>query len=179
MVINVFLIPLVTVRGEGALFCWLFARFLSLGCRMPWAWRECTTRTTAKNFSSNTVRGKNFRTAPYYYKINLFPQWQCIVFVIVFSIQELNARCRMGLCGNFTLSESTRFHVFFFVVFVLFNVLLVVLLYFLIYMFVVFIYFVANSTEELEDIRVDSNINNVTVRRKFSCLQFMTTGTCD
>ena len=113
MVINVFLIPLVTVRGEGALFCWLFARFLSLGCRMPWAWRECTTRTTAKNFSSNTVRGKNFRTAPYYYKINLFPQWQCIVFVIVFSIQELNARCRMGLCGNFTLSESTRFHVFF------------------------------------------------------------------
>ena len=114
MVINVFLIPLVTVRGEGALFCWLFARFLSLGCRMPWAWRECTTRTTAKNFSSNTVRGKNFRTAPYYYKINLFPQWQCIVFVIVFSIQELNARCRMGLCGNFTLSESTRFHVFFF-----------------------------------------------------------------
>ena len=113
MVINVLLIPLVSVRGEGALFCWLFARFLSLGCRMPWAWRECTTRTTAKNFSSNTVRGKNFRTAPYYYKINLFPQWQCIVFVIVFFIQELNARCRMGLCGNFTLSKSTRFNVFF------------------------------------------------------------------
>ena len=136
------------------------------------------TRTQPKNFSSNTTRGKNFRTAPYYYKINLFPQWQCIVFVIVFSIQELNARCRMGLCGNFTLSESTHFHVFF-VVFVLFNVLLVVLLHFLIYMFVVFIYFVANSTGELEDIRVDSNINNVTVRGKFSCLQFMTTGTCD
>ena len=56
---------------------------------------------------------------------------------------------------------------------------MVVLLYFLIYMFVVFIYFVANSTEELEDIRVDSNINNVTVHGKFSCLQFMTTGTCD
>ena len=35
--------------------------------------------------------GKNFRTAPYYCKTNLFSQWQCIVLVIVFSIQELNA----------------------------------------------------------------------------------------
>ena len=31
---------------------------------------------------------------------------QCIVFVIVFSIQELNASCRMGLCGNFTRNET-------------------------------------------------------------------------
>ena len=31
---------------------------------------------------------------------------QCIVFVIVFSIQELNALCRMGLCGNFTRNET-------------------------------------------------------------------------
>ena len=29
IVIRIFLIPLVAVRGEGALFCWLFARFLS------------------------------------------------------------------------------------------------------------------------------------------------------
>lgn len=35
MVINIFLFPLVTVRGEGALCCWLFARFFSLGCRIP------------------------------------------------------------------------------------------------------------------------------------------------
>ena len=33
----------------------------------------------------------NFRTAPYYCKTNVFSQWQSIVFVIVFSIQELNA----------------------------------------------------------------------------------------
>ena len=32
----------------------------------------------------------------------MFSQWQCIVFVIVFSIQELNALCSMGLCRNFT-----------------------------------------------------------------------------
>ena len=31
---------------------------------------------------------------------------QCIVFVTVFSIQELNASCRMGLCGNFTRNET-------------------------------------------------------------------------
>ena len=31
---------------------------------------------------------------------------QCIVFVIFFSIQELNASCRMGLCGNFTRNET-------------------------------------------------------------------------
>ena len=30
-----------------------------------------------------------------------FSQWQCIVFVVVFSIQELNVLCNMGLCGNF------------------------------------------------------------------------------
>ena len=35
MVINIFLFPLVTVRGERALCCWLFARFFSLGCRIP------------------------------------------------------------------------------------------------------------------------------------------------
>ena len=45
---------------------------------------------------------ENFHTAPYYCKTNLFSQWQCIVFVIVFSIQELNAQCSMGLFGNFT-----------------------------------------------------------------------------
>ena len=33
---------------------------------------------------------------------NLFSQWKCIVFVIVFSIQELNTLCRIGLYGNFT-----------------------------------------------------------------------------
>ena len=32
----------------------------------------------------------------------MFSQWQCIVFVIVFSIQELNALCSMRLCRNFT-----------------------------------------------------------------------------
>ena len=31
---------------------------------------------------------------------------QCIVLVIVFSIQELNASCRMGLYGNFTRNET-------------------------------------------------------------------------
>ena len=36
-------------------------------------------------------QGKKFRTAPYYCKTNLFSQWQSIVFVIVSSIQELNA----------------------------------------------------------------------------------------
>ena len=35
MVINIFLFPLLTVRGEVALFCWIFARFLSLGYRIP------------------------------------------------------------------------------------------------------------------------------------------------
>ena len=29
IVIRIFLISLVAVRGEGALFCWLLARFLS------------------------------------------------------------------------------------------------------------------------------------------------------
>ena len=33
----------------------------------------------------------NFRTAPCYCKTNLLSQWQCIAFVIVFFIQELNA----------------------------------------------------------------------------------------
>ena len=40
---------------------------------------------------SQTKIGKNFRTAPYYCKANLFSQWQSIVFFIVFSIQKLNA----------------------------------------------------------------------------------------
>ena len=35
--------------------------------------------------------GQNSHTAPYYCKTNLFSQWQCIVLVIVFSLQELNA----------------------------------------------------------------------------------------
>ena len=38
-----------------------------------------------------TVLWYHFRTAPYYCKTNLFSQGQSIVFVIVFSIQELNA----------------------------------------------------------------------------------------
>ena len=39
----------------------------------------------------NRTYGKSFRTAPYYCKTNLFSLWKCIVFVIVFSVQELNA----------------------------------------------------------------------------------------
>ena len=53
-----------------------------------------------------TKGGWNFRTVPYYCKTNLFSQWQCIVFVIVFSMQELNAYCRIELCGNFTPKVS-------------------------------------------------------------------------
>ena len=59
-------------------------------------------RSTRKQLPRNNKKRWNFRTAPYYCKINLFSQWQCIVFAIVFSIQRLNAKCRMGLCGNFT-----------------------------------------------------------------------------
>ena len=39
----------------------------------------------------NRTYGKSFRTAPYYCKTNLFSQWKRTVFVIVFSVQELNA----------------------------------------------------------------------------------------
>ena len=38
-----------------------------------------------------TRTAPSFRTAPYYCKTNLFSQRKCIVFVIVFSVQELNA----------------------------------------------------------------------------------------
>ena len=42
--------------------------------------------------TANRVKLKvNFHTASYYCKTNLFSQWQCMVFVNVFSIQELNA----------------------------------------------------------------------------------------
>ena len=37
------------------------------------------------------------------HRTNPFSQWQCIVFVIVFSNQELNAYCRMGLLQKFYL----------------------------------------------------------------------------
>ena len=37
------------------------------------------------------IRGKHFRTGPYYCKTNLFSQWHFPVFVIVISLQELNA----------------------------------------------------------------------------------------
>ena len=41
--------------------------------------------------TANIVKFKvNFHTASYYCKTYLFSQWQCMVFVIVFSIQELN-----------------------------------------------------------------------------------------
>ena len=41
--------------------------------------------------TANIVKLKvNFHTASYYFKTYLFSQWQCMVFVIVFSIQELN-----------------------------------------------------------------------------------------
>ena len=60
-------------------------------------------RTTRKQLPrNNKKKWQIFRTAPYYCKTNLFSHWQCIVFVIVFSIQRLNAKCRMGLCGNVT-----------------------------------------------------------------------------
>ena len=32
---------------------------------------------------------------------------ECIVFDTVFSSQELNASCSMGLCGNFTLADRS------------------------------------------------------------------------
>ena len=37
--------------------------------------------------------------------IKQISQWRCIVFVVVFSIQELNALFSMGLCGNFYLNH--------------------------------------------------------------------------
>ena len=39
---------------------------------------------------------------------NLFSQRQCIVFAIVFSIQELNAWCSMGPCANSTGSSPIK-----------------------------------------------------------------------
>ena len=40
---------------------------------------------------SGSIFGKISAQPPYYNKTKLFPQWQCVVFVIVFSIEELNA----------------------------------------------------------------------------------------